>query len=820
MNINLGINMSIKIPLLPLRDIVAFPGIVIPLYVGRKSSLKALEIAKQDQSTTHTNVLLAAQKDQTIDDPQAKDLYSIGVIARVMQFVRLPNDNVKVLVEGLQRVKISDVKFEDGYFSASCETLLDGVIEDIDMIAHKVAGVIEKFATYAKLNKKINPEIFTGLNEQKNPVRLVNIIASHLTIKMATKQQILEIEDLDKRIDFLEATLDMEIELLNTEKVVQERVKKQMEKSQRDYYLNEQMKAIQKELGDGSDKTDITEFEDKIKKLKLSPEAKEKAQAELKKLKSMNPMAAEASVSRNYLEVLLSMPWGKYDKSSLDIAKAQAILNRDHYGLEKVKERIVEYLAVLKRTRKIKGPIICFVGPPGVGKTSLAKSIAEALGRQYTKFALGGVKDESEIRGHRKTYLGSMPGKVLNLLRKAKTSNPVMLLDEIDKMSSDFRGDPTSALLEVLDPEQNNRFVDHYLEVEYDLSDVLFIATANSLNLPQPLLDRMEIIRIAGYIEAEKMHIARDYLIPKQIKEHGLKESEFSIDDDALLDLIRYYTKEAGVRNLDRMIASLARKSLKKILEGSDIKSVAINPKNLKDFLGAQKYKFGQAEAEDFIGVTNGLAYTDFGGDLLAIEAVKLPGKGEIKATGKLGDVMKESAQAAFSYFKSKANEYNIPYEEYKDFDIHLHVPEGAIPKDGPSAGIAILTTIFSVIKGLPVKQTIAMTGEITLRGRVLPIGGLKEKLLAAARGGIKTVLIPIENVKDLEDIPEDIKKNLYIRPVTTAEEVIEEVFGLKNEKESKSQAKPDGKDPKKMPKLPRKDIDHDGDTIHTTSLC
>ena len=672
----------------------------------------------------------------------------------------------------MNRVKLSNIE-DNEIFVADYTILPDAEITDLERLNQTTTELLELFQEYVRNNKKINLEVLNILNQQKNPGYITNLIASHLESNLDVKQNLLEQVDILKKAEMLIEIITKESMQSETEHSVQQRVKKQIEKTQREFYLNEQMKAIQQEMEGGSDKSDFFDLDKKIKKLKLSDEAREKATAELKKLKMMNQMSAESSVVRNYLDTLLSMPWGKQTKTVIDINKTETILDRDHYGLKKVKERIVEYLSVLKRSRKIKGPILCFIGPPGVGKTSLVKSIAEAMGRKYCKFALGGVRDEAEIRGHRKTYLGSMPGKIITLLKKTKVDNPVLLLDEIDKMSADFRGDPASALLEVLDPEQNSHFSDHYLEVEYDLSDIVFIATANSYDLPRALLDRMEIINIAGYIEEEKLEIAKNHLVQKQLKQHGMKTNELIIPDATILELIRYYTKEAGVRSLEREIGALARKVLTRILKDKKLKSVTVNPEDLEEYLGVKKYRFGLAEEEDQIGNTTGLAYTEVGGDLLTIEAVSFPGKGGIKATGKLGEVMKESADAAYSCFLSRAKELGLKEKDYKEIDIHLHVPEGAIPKDGPSAGIAIYTTIVSLMTKTPVKRNIAMTGEITLRGKVLPIGGLKEKLLAASRGGVKTVLIPIDNVKDLKEIPDNIKSKLQIIPVSKIEEVL-----------------------------------------------
>lgn len=760
-----------KLPLLPLKDIVIFPGIIAPIFVGRASSIRALNASKaMDEGG---NILIATQKNSYQDDPSPNDIYSVGVVARIIQTIKLPNNNAKILIEAIDRVKLHNI-YKNDFFEAEYDVILDTEISDLDGLTHLTSQALEVFKEYALSSKKINPEIITAINDQKNPSYTVNILASHICSKVETKQKLLEEINVLQRVNLLIESIDSEITQNNVQESVSQKVKKQIEKTQRDYYLQEQMKVIQKELDGGDDKSEIAEFEKKIKKLKLSKEAKEKAESELKKLKSMSPASSESSVIRNYIDTLLSMPWGAMSDSKISIIKTEECLNHDHYGLEKVKERIIEYLSVLKRSKKLKGPILCFIGPPGVGKTSLVKSIAEALGRKYVKFALGGVRDEAEIRGHRKTYLGSMPGKIISLLKKAKVDNPVMLLDEIDKIGSDFRGDPASALLEVLDPEQNSHFVDHYLEVEYNLSNIIFIATANSYNLPRALLDRMEIINISGYIEDEKVAIAKNHLIPKQFKAHGIKQNELTITDEAILEIIRYYTKESGVRAIEKNIATLCRKALKKILSNSDIKSIEINVQDLEEYLGTKKYKFAVAETVDPIGSTTGLAYTEVGGDLLTIEAVAFPGKGEIKTTGKLGEVMKESAQAAYSCFRTRAKSFGLQYESYKDLDIHLHVPEGAVPKDGPSAGTAIFTTIMSLMTNIPVKHTIAMTGEITLRGKVLAIGGLKEKLLAASRGGIKTVLIPEDNVKDLKEIPTSIKNNIEILPVSNIDQVLD----------------------------------------------
>ena len=768
------------LPLLVLRDVIIFPGTIAPIFIGREKSLNALLAAKRIDDGQH--ILLTTQKKQDIEEPGSHDLFRIGVLAKIIQTVKLPNNNAKILIEAINRVKLTNITGDDMFVSEYI-IVSDKEVTDLDILNDSTISVIESFKEYARANKKINLEILNILSEQRNPSYITNIIASHLTSRIDVKQSILEQTDIQKRAELLLEILTSENAQMDTEQIVQQRVKKQIEKTQRDFYLNEQMKAIQQEMDGSSDKSDFFDLEKKIKKLKLSTEAREKATAELKKLKMMNQLSAESSVVRNYLDTMLSLPWGKRDKSTIRINKTEEILDRDHYGLKKVKERIVEYLSVLKRSRKIRGPILCLIGPPGVGKTSLVKSIAEAMDRKYTKFALGGVRDEAEIRGHRKTYLGSMPGKIITLLKKSKVDNPVMLLDEIDKMSADFRGDPASALLEVLDPEQNSHFVDHYLEVEYDLSNIIFIATANSYDLPRALLDRMEIINIAGYIEEEKLEIAKNHLVTKQLKMHGMKPHELVIPDDTLLELIRYYTKESGVRSLEREIGAIARKVLTRILKNKDLKTVTVTPKDLEEYLGVKKYRFGLAEKEDQIGTTTGLAYTEVGGDLLSIEAACFKGKGGIKSTGKLGEVMKESAEAAYSCFLSKAKDLGLKESEYKEFDIHLHVPEGATPKDGPSAGIAIYTTLVSLMTKNPVNRHVAMTGEITLRGKVLPIGGLKEKLLAAVRGGIKTVLIPEENVKDLKDIPANIKDNIEIIPVSNIDQVLEHALVRKLKK-------------------------------------
>lgn len=757
------------LPVLPLRDIVVFPGMIVPLFVGREKSIKALEAAAQNEVK---QIFLVTQKDAAVDNPEQSELYSIGVVSTVLQLLKLPDGTVKALVEAHKRAKLSRIVSDEEFIEASVVITEDknGDATEVEALVRSVSSQFEQFI---KLNKKVNPDILTSLSDAKEPTKLADIIAAQLTLKIADKQQVLEALNIKKRLEKVYGLLEAEIGVLNTEKKIRTRVKKQMEKTQKEYYLNEQLKAIQKELGEGEDSEDsVTALENLAKKLKLTKEARTKAYSEIKKLRMMSHMSAEASVIRNYLDWLLSLPWSKKSAIKSDLKLAQKTLDEDHYGLEKVKERILEYLAVQQRTKSLKGPILCLVGPPGVGKTSLAKSIADAIGRNFVRISLGGIRDEAEIRGHRRTYIGALPGKIIQAMKKAKTSNPLLLLDEIDKIGLDYRGDPASALLEVLDPEQNVSFVDHYIEVEYSLADVMFVATANSLNLPRPLLDRMEVIRISGYIEDEKVEIAKRHLIPKQMKLHGLASSEWSISDEAIRELIRYYTREAGVRNLEREIANLTRKAVKEILL-NQVKQITLTPRNLNKYAGVKKYMFGEAEETDLVGITTGLAYTETGGDLLMIESVILPGKGNIKTTGKLGDVMQESAQAAFSYVKSRSHEFGISTEFYQKHDIHIHVPEGATPKDGPSAGIAMFTSIVSALTGIPIKRSVAMTGEITLRGRVLAIGGLKEKLLAALRGGIKTVLIPKENVKDLSDIPNSIKKHLEIIPVATADEVL-----------------------------------------------
>jgi ATP-dependent Lon protease len=755
-------------PVLPLRDIVVFPHMIVPLFVGREKSVRALEDVMKDDK----QILLVTQKNAAQDDPSTADIYTIGTIGTVLQLLKLPDGTVKVLVEGGQRARILRFAENELFFQAHAEVIGEkpGAHQEIAALARTV---VAQFEQYIKLNKKIPPEVLVSINQIEEPGKLADTVASHLTLKIAEKQELLETETVSERLEKVFGYMEGEIGVLQVEKRIRNRVKRQMEKTQREYYLNEQLKAIQKELGEGEDgKDEMAELEDKINKTKLSKEAHDKAVAELKKLRSMSPMSAEATVVRNYLDWILSLPWQKRTKVKRDIKAAERVLNADHFGLEKVKERILEYLAVQQRMKKLKGPILCLVGPPGVGKTSLGKSVARATGRNFVRMSLGGMRDEAEIRGHRRTYIGSMPGKVLQGMKKAKSSNPLFLLDEVDKLGQDWRGDPSSALLEVLDPEQNSTFNDHYLEVDYDLSDVLFVTTANTLRMPQPLMDRMEIIRLPGYTEDEKVEIAKRHLIPKQIKAHGLRKGEWSISDEALRDLCRYYTREAGVRNLEREIANLTRKAIKDILMKKG-ERVVVTRRNLEKYAGVRRFRFGEAESEDLVGVTTGLAWTEVGGELLTIEAVTLPGKGRVTATGKLGDVMKESVQAAESFVKSRSQAYGIKPPIFEKKDIHVHVPEGATPKDGPSAGVAMVTSIVSVLTGIPVKRDIAMTGEITLRGRVLPIGGLKEKLLAALRGGLKTVLIPAENEKDLAEIPDNVKRGLKIIPANTVDEVL-----------------------------------------------
>ena len=761
-------NETILHPVLPLRDIVVFPTMVVPLFVGREKSVKALEVVMAEDK----EILLSSQIDATEDEPTSEGIYNVGVLANVLQLLKLPDGTVKVLVEGTRRVKISNFNENEDYFEAVAEILTeeDGDIETIKALQKSVAVEFEK---YAKIKKNIPEEALAAVTTAEDPRQLVDLISGHLGIEVDEKQKLLENLVVSERLEQVYSHMQSEVSVLQVEKKIKTRVKSQMERTQREYYLNEQMKAIQKELGDGEDgQNEIAELETRVSDTKLSKEAKEKAEAEIKKLKSMSPMSAEATVVRNYLDWLLCLPWGTKSRVKKDLNKAQTILDDDHYSLDKVKERIIEYLAVQQRSKKVKGPIMCLVGPPGVGKTSLGKSVAKATGREFIRISLGGVRDESEIRGHRRTYIGSMPGKIIQALKKAKTTNPLILLDEIDKMGQDFRGDPASAMLEVLDPEQNSTFSDHYLEVEYDLSNVMFLTTANSYNMPGPLLDRMEIVPLAGYTEDEKREIALRHLLEKSLKNNGLKQGEFALSNEALTAIIQFYTREAGVRNLEREIVRLARKVVTKIVKGES-QTITITPENLSEFLGVQKFKYGLAELQDQIGVVTGLAYTSAGGDLLQIEALKLPGKGRMKTTGKLGDVMKESIDAASSYVRSISPKIGVKPTRFDKLDIHVHVPEGATPKDGPSAGLAMVTSIVSVLSGIPIKKDLAMTGEVTLRGNALPIGGLKEKLLAALRGGIKTVLIPQDNEKDLIEIPDNVKEGLSIIPVSHVDEVL-----------------------------------------------
>lgn len=762
-------NKNDNFPVLPLRDIVVFPHMIVPLFVGRDKSVRALEDVMKDDK----QILLVAQKNASEDDPSKDDIYQIGTVSTVLQLLKLPDGTVKVLVEGIQRARIDEFTETDQFFQVKADRITEQLGDERELEAIS-RSVVSQFESYIKLNKKIPPEVLVSLNQIDDPSKLADTVSSHLAIKISEKQELLEVESVIERLERVLGFMEAEIGVLQVEKKIRNRVKRQMEKTQREYYLNEQLKAIQKELGETDDgKDENAELEEKINKTKLSKEAKEKSLAELKKLKSMSPMSAEATVVRNYLDWMLGVPWKKRTRVKRDITEAEAILDNDHYGLEKIKERIIEYLAVQQRTNKVTGPILCLVGPPGVGKTSLGKSIAASTGRNFVRMSLGGVRDESEIRGHRRTYIGSMPGKIIQSMKKAKSSNPLFLLDEVDKMGNDYRGDPASALLEVLDPEQNTTFNDHYLEVDYDLSDVMFVTTANTLNMPGPLLDRMEIIRLSGYTEYEKLEIAQRHLIPKQLEKHGIKDGEWSISETAITDVIRYYTRESGVRNLERELANLIRKALTEILKG-ETKEVKVTVKNLEKFAGIKKYRFGEAEAEDLVGVVTGLAWTEVGGELLSIESVMVPGRGKMTITGKLGDVMQESIQAAKSYVQSRSHTFGIRPTLFNQRDIHVHVPEGATPKDGPSAGVGMTTSIVSVLTGIPIRRDVAMTGEVTLRGRVLPIGGLKEKLLAALRGGIKTVLIPKDNEKDLADIPDIVKKGLEIIPVSNVDEVLE----------------------------------------------
>ncbi|MEM1148971.1 MAG: endopeptidase La [Pseudomonadota bacterium] len=761
-----------SLPVLPLRDIVVFPDMVAPLFVGRDKSVRALEMVEEGEN----EILLVAQRDASTDDPTADDIHPVGTIASILQLLKLPDGTVKVLVEGKSRAQLHALHDRGDYFEADAHDIPATAPADEDL-EPLIRAVQEQFESYVKLNRKIPPESVSTVGQITEPGKLSDAVASQLSVKLSDKQELLELADAKERLEKVFALMEGEMGMLQMERKIKNRVKRQMEKTQREYYLNEQMKAIQRELGEGGgeggERDELAELEDKLAETKLSEEARTKAEAELKKLRQMSPMSAESTVVRNYLDWLVSLPWGERKDINIDLNKAETQLDGDHYGLEKVKERILEYLAVNKRTEKMRGPILCLVGPPGVGKTSLGRSIAEATGREFVRVSLGGVRDESEIRGHRRTYIGSMPGRIIQSLKKAKSGNPLFLLDEIDKMGMDYRGDPASALLEVLDPEQNSTFNDHYLEVDYDLSDVMFVTTANSLNMPQPLLDRMEIIRIAGYTEEEKLEISKRHLLPKVMENHGLQPGEWIVSDAALLDLVRYYTREAGVRNLEREVARLARKAVRQIAQTEGLTQVMVTPENLADFAGVRKFRYGLADETDQIGAVTGLAWTETGGDLLTIEAVQMPGRGNMKVTGNLKDVMKESIQAASSLVRSRAVMVGIKPPVFQTTDIHVHVPEGATPKDGPSAGIAMTTAIVSLLTGNPVSREIAMTGEVTLRGRVLPIGGLKEKLLAAKRGGIKTVLIPAENEKDLAEIPDTVTGGLTIVPVSDVNEVL-----------------------------------------------
>ncbi len=756
-------------PVLPLRDIVVFPHMIVPLFVGREKSVRALEDVMKDDK----QILLVAQKDAAQDDPGTDDIHAVGTVGTVLQLLKLPDGTVKVLVEGGPRARILRFADTEKFFQAYAEQIEEDN-EEVSEFEALARSVISQFEQYVKLNKKVPPEVLVSLNQIDDPSKLADTVASHLTVKVAEKQELLEIAAVAERLERVYAFMEGEIGVLQVERKIRSRVKRQMEKTQREYYLNEQLKAIQKELGKTEDGRDeASEYEERIKKTKFTKEAREKALAEVKKLRTMSPMSAEATVVRNYLDWLLTIPWRKRSKIKKDIRWAEQVLDVDHYALEKVKERILEYLAVQQRQSKLKGPILCLVGAPGVGKTSLGKSIARATGRKFVRMSLGGVRDEAEIRGHRRTYIGSMPGKIIQSMKKAKTSNPLFLLDEVDKLGADWRGDPSSALLEVLDPEQNSTFNDHYLEVDYDLSDVMFVTTANTLRIPQPLLDRMEVLRLSGYTEDEKIQIAKRHLISKQMEAHGLKEKEWSISDEALRALIRFYTREAGVRNLEREIANLTRKATKEILL-EDLTRIQVTCRNLHKYAGVKRYRYGQVELEDLVGVTTGLAWTEVGGELLSVEAVIVPGRGRIVQTGKLGDVMQESVQAAKSFVHSRSRRFGIKARLFEKNDIHVHVPEGATPKDGPSAGVTMCTSIVSALTGVPVRRTVAMTGEITLRGRVLPIGGLKEKLLAALRGLLKTVIIPKENEKDLAEIPDNVKRGIEIIPVSTVDEVLD----------------------------------------------
>ena len=761
-----------NIPILPLRDIVVFPHMIVPLFVGREKSVLALETVMAQNK----QILLLTQTDASTEEPSSDDLYRVGTLGTILQLLKLPDGTVKVLVEGGRRAQVSEINDSSDFLLGTVQEIYEDKITDPEIIALGRAA-IHHFEDYIKLNKKIASEVLSSVNQLEDTNKIADTLASHVAVSIEDKQELLEKLDVRARLERLYELMDGEISVLQVERRIRSRVKRQMEKTQREYYLNEQMKAIQKELGETEDgKNEIDEIEEKVIKAKLPKEAKDKAFNEIKKLRNMGPMSAEATVVRNYLDWMVALPWKKASRLKIDIQQARQILDDDHHGLDKVKERIIEFLAVQKRTKKNKGPILCLVGPPGVGKTSLGKSIARASGRQFVRMALGGVRDEAEIRGHRRTYIGSMPGKILHGMKKAEKNNPLFLLDEIDKLGADWRGDPSSALLEVLDPAQNNTFQDHYLEVDFDLSNVMFITTANSLNMPEPLLDRMEIIQLSGYTEDEKIEIAINHLLPRQLKEHGIKESEIKISQDCIRDVIRYYTREAGVRALERSLARIVRKALTQIVMG-ETNSLEINQENLSDFMGVKKFKFGEIDSDDQVGVVTGLAWTKVGGELLQVESVRVPGKGKISSTGKLGDVMKESIQAAEFFVKSKAKDFGIDLTIAEKSDIHVHVPEGATPKDGPSAGIAMVTSIISAHLGLAVKKDVAMTGEITLRGQVLPIGGLKEKLLAALRGGIKTVIIPKDNEKDLEEIPDNVKSDLKIIPVSIVDEVVNLAF-------------------------------------------
>jgi len=757
-------------PVLPLRDIVVFPHMIVPLFVGRDKSVRALEDVMKDDK----QILLVTQKTAAQDDPASSDLYDVGTIGTILQLLKLPDGTVKVLVEGSERAKINGFTDNEEFFQAHAAIMVEPETDEKELAALS-RSVVSQFEQYIKLNRKVPPEVLVSINQIDEPGKLTDTIASHLALKISEKQELLEAETIQARLEKIHGFMEGEIGVLQVEKRIRGRVKRQMEKTQREYYLNEQLKAIQKELGESEDGRDeVQELEERISKTKFNKPAREKAQQELKKLRNMSPMSAEATVVRNYLDWMLSIPWKKRTRVKKDITAAEIILNEDHYGLEKVKERILEYLAVQQRMSKIKGPILCLLGPPGVGKTSLGKSVARATGRNFVRMSLGGLHDEAEIRGHRRTYIGSMPGKIIQGMKKANSSNPLFLLDEIDKLGADWRGDPSSALLEVLDPGHNHTFQDHYLEVDYDLSDVMFLCTANTMRMPQPLLDRMEIIRLPGYTEEEKLEIAKRHLLPKQMSENGLKDEEWSISETALRDVIRYYTREAGVRNLEREIANLARKAVKEIAVAADVTSIKVTVRNLDKYAGVRKYRYGETETEDLVGIVTGLAWTEAGGELLTVEAILVPGKGKMTITGKLGEVMQESIQAANSYVRARAADFGIEPPLFNKRDIHVHVPEGAVPKDGPSAGVAMVTTMVSVLTGIPVRRDVAMTGEISLRGRVLPIGGLKEKMLAALRGGVKTVIIPQDNEKDLVEIPDNVKKGLNIIIASTIDEVLE----------------------------------------------